>query len=110
MVPTTAFRKAASLAVDRDSIVRLVYGGRGAPMWGNVSAGNQHWSNSSIQKPDRSISQARDLLASAGFKWDSETNLRDRTGKLVEFSIIVAASNTERVQMATIVQDDLKQL
>jgi peptide/nickel transport system substrate-binding protein len=106
----TAFRKAASLAVDRDAIVRLVYGGRGAPMWGNVSEGNQLWSSTSIPKPDRSISQARDLLASAGFKWDSEKNLHDRAGKLVEFSIAVAASNTERVQMATIVQDDLKQL
>ncbi len=106
----TAFRKAVSMAVDRDSIVRLVYGGRGAPMWGNVSAGNRQWSNSNIPIPVRSLSQARDLLASAGFTWDSGKTLRDRTGKPVEFSIIVASSNTERVQMATIVQYDLKQL
>jgi peptide/nickel transport system substrate-binding protein len=106
----TAFRKAISLSVDRDSIVRLVYGGRGVPLWSNTSPGNRHWFDSGGAKPVRSVSQARDLLASSRFTWDSEKNLRDRTGKLVEFSIIVASSNTERVQMATILQDDLKQL
>jgi peptide/nickel transport system substrate-binding protein len=30
------FREAISAAVDRDSIVRLVYGARGAALWGNV--------------------------------------------------------------------------
>jgi peptide/nickel transport system substrate-binding protein len=106
----TAFRKAISLSVDRDSIVRLVYGGRGVPLWSNTSPGNRHWFDSGGAKPVRSVSQARDLLASNGFTWDSDKNLLDRAGKLVEFSIIVASSNTERVQMATILQDDLKQL
>ncbi len=34
------FRQAISAAVDRDSIVRLVYGTRGAALWGNVGPGN----------------------------------------------------------------------
>jgi peptide/nickel transport system substrate-binding protein len=106
----TPFRKAVSLAVDRDSIVRLVYGGRGAPLWTSISLGNQHWFDAALARPPRSIAQARDILASAGFTWDSEKNLHDRSGKAVEFSIIVASSNAERMQMATIVQDDLKQL
>jgi peptide/nickel transport system substrate-binding protein len=105
-----AFRKAISLTVDRDSIVRLVYGGRGIALSTNTSPGNRQWFNVGGVKPFRSVSQARDLLASNGFTWDAEKNLRDRSGKLVEFSIIVASSNTERVQMATIVQDDLKQM
>jgi peptide/nickel transport system substrate-binding protein len=106
----TAFRKAISLTVDRDSIVRLVYGGRGVALATNTSPGNRQWFNVGGTRPVRSVSQARDLLATNGFTWDGEKNLRDRSGKLVEFSIIVASSNTERVQMATIVQDDLKQL
>ena len=34
----------------------------------------------------------------------------DASGKAVEFSIIVSASSPERVQMATIIQDDLRKL
>src|SRR5581483_4424251 len=37
------FRQAVSLAIDRDSIVRLVYGSRGTPLWGNVGPGNKLW-------------------------------------------------------------------
>ncbi len=106
----TAFRKAISLTVDRESIVKLVYGGRGIALATNTTPGNRQWFSAGAATPLRSVSQARDSLASDGFTWDGEKNLRDRTGKLVEFSIIVASSNTERVQMATIVQDDLKQL
>jgi len=105
-----AFRKAVSLAVDRDSIVRLVYGGRAAPLWGPVTPANKLWINTKLHHPARSISAARDLLASAGFTWNQEGMLLDRAGKPVEFSIIASAGNSERVQMATIIQDDLKQL
>lgn len=105
-----AFRRAVSLAIDRESIVRLVYGGRGAPLWGHVAPGNKLWVNPRIPKPARSIPGARGLLASAGFTWNGEGSLLDRDRQPVEFSIVASAGNTERVQMATIVQDDLKQI
>lgn len=105
-----AFRRAISLAIDRDAIVRLVYGGRAAPLWGHVSPGNKLWFNSRLAKPARSIAGARAVLAAAGFTWNRDGALLDQQGKPVEFSIIASAGNTERVQMATIIQDDLKQL
>ena len=40
------FRQAISAAVDRDAIVRLVYQGRGAALWGPVTPGNHRWLNS----------------------------------------------------------------
>ena len=36
------FRQAVSAAIDRDSIVRLVYGARGTALWGNVGPGNNN--------------------------------------------------------------------
>src|SRR6266478_3884965 len=39
------FRQAVSLAIDREAIVRLVYQGRGAALWGPVTPGNPRWVN-----------------------------------------------------------------
>jgi len=104
------FRQAVSLAVDRDSIVKLVYGARGTPLWGNVGPGNKLWVNQAIPHPQRSLENARQLLKSAGFSWNSAGQLLDASGKPVEFSIVTSSSNTQRMKMATLVQDDLAHL
>ena len=104
------FRQAVSAAVDRDSIVRLVYGSRGTALWGNVGPGNKLWANQQISHPQRSIESARQLLKSAGFSWNSAGQLLDASGQLVEFSIVTSSSNTQRMTMATLLQDDLTHL
>ncbi|HZR64586.1 MAG TPA: ABC transporter substrate-binding protein [Terriglobales bacterium] len=104
------FRQAVSLAIDRDSIVRLVYGSRGTPLWGNVGPGNKLWVDQAIPHPQRSLDKARQLLKSAGFSWNSAGQLMGASGKPVEFSIITSSSNTQRMKMATLVQDDLSHL
>ena len=104
------FRQAVSAAIDRDSIVRLVYGTRGAPLWGNVGPGNKQWLNTAIPHPQRSVDAARQLLKSAGFSWNQGGQLLDSSGKPVEFSIITSSSNTQRMKMATLIQDDLSHL
>ena len=104
------FRQAVSAAVDRDSIVRLVYGTRGTALWGNVGPGNKLWVNQSIPHPQRSLETARQLLKSAGFSWNASGQLVDHLGQMVEFSIVCSSSNAQRMKMATLLQDDLAQL
>jgi peptide/nickel transport system substrate-binding protein len=104
------FRQAISLAVDRDSIVRLVYGTRGAPLWGNVGPGNKLWINESIPHPKRSVEIARQLLKTAGYSWNPGGQLLDAGKHPVEFSIITSSSNSQRMKMATLLQDDLSHL
>jgi peptide/nickel transport system substrate-binding protein len=104
------FRRAVSSAIDRDSIVKLVFGTRGAPLWGNVGPGNKLWVNPEIPHPQRSLDTARQLLKSAGFSWNSTGQLLDASGKPVEFSIITPSSSTQRTKMATLIQDDLAHL
>src|SRR2546422_163508 len=58
----------------------------------------------------RSLDRARELLRAAGFSWKADGTLMDAGGEVVEFSIVSSASNAERTRMATIIQDDLKQL
>ncbi|MGA6988144.1 MAG: ABC transporter substrate-binding protein [Terriglobales bacterium] len=104
------FRQAISAAVDRESIVRLVYGARGAALWGNVGPGNKLWINQAIPHPARSVEGARQLLKSAGYSWNSAGQLLDTRGRPVEFSIITNSSNSQRMKMATLLQDDLAHL
>jgi len=108
------FRQAVSQAIDREAIVRLVYQGRGAALWGPVTPGNPRWANAAIAHAGRSLDKSRQLLAEAGFRLISaengESRLVDADGKPVEFSIITSASNADRAKMAALIQDDLKQL
>src|SRR5271170_4709257 len=108
------FRQAVSAAIDRDAIVRLVYEGRGAALWGPVTPGNHRWLDASIGHPGRSLDRARALLKGAGFAWKTDgngaTQLLDGDGKAVEFSILTSSSNADRMKMAALIQDDLKEL
>ncbi|HEY2822111.1 MAG TPA: ABC transporter substrate-binding protein [Candidatus Acidoferrum sp.] len=104
------FREAVSLAMDRKGMVRLVYGGRATPIWGNVSPGNRLWLSANIQYPERSIDQAKALLKSDGFSWDANGALLDSQKHPVTFTVVVSSSNAQRTKIATVAQDDLKQL
>ena len=104
------FRQAVSSVIDREAIVRLVYRGRGVPLWGHVTPGNKIWLNTAIPRPPASPATARHLLQSAGFSWKGDGSLVDAKGMPVEFSIVTSAGNSERTQMATMIQNDLRQI
>jgi peptide/nickel transport system substrate-binding protein len=104
------FRQAVSAAIDRDSLVRLVYGGRAAPLWSQVTPGNKLWLDPAIPRAARSLDRSRELLQSAGFSWKPDGTLVDARGRVVEFSILTSSSNQQRAKIATLIQDDLKPL
>jgi peptide/nickel transport system substrate-binding protein len=104
------FRQAVSLAMDRRGMARLVYAGRATPIWGNSTPGNKLWSDPNLPHPDRSIEEARKTLQSAGYSWNSAGSLLDPQKHPVTFTIIVSSSNVQRSKLATLAQDDLKQL
>jgi len=104
------FRRAISLAIDRASLVRLAYNGRGTPIWSHVTPGNRLWANTAIPRPPASASAALALLAQAGFTRGANGTLTDAHGTAVSFSILVAAGNAALNDMAAIVQDDLRKI
>jgi peptide/nickel transport system substrate-binding protein len=104
------FRQAVSAAIDREAINRIVYLGRGSPLWTHVTPGNKLWFDSSIVRPPRSLTRARELLKASGFSWRSDGTLVDARTMPVEFSIITSASSSQRTAMATMIQADLKEI
>lgn len=105
-----AFRRAVSLAIDRSAIVKLVYLGHASPIAVPVPPGNKAWVNAAIPAAVHSADQARELLKSQHFSWAPDGRLLDPDGKRVEFSIVTTSGNADRVQMATLIQEDLKSL
>jgi peptide/nickel transport system substrate-binding protein len=105
-----SFRQAVSAAINRDDLVRLVYQGFAQALATVVPPGSKAWVDTTLPRPVRSVARARELLRADGFRWSPDGSLVDSGGKRVEFTIAVSASNSERGQMAAIIQDDLKAL
>jgi peptide/nickel transport system substrate-binding protein len=103
------FRRAISLSIDREAITRIVYRGRGTPLWTPVTQASNSWVDTAIPHPARSVESAKKLLESERFSW-KDGALLDPARIPVEFSIITSASNVQRTQMATMIQADLKDL
>jgi peptide/nickel transport system substrate-binding protein len=107
---TLKFRQAVARAIDRESIVRLVYQGRGSSLSSQVTPGNRLWRAENVSDYSYDPGRAAQLLREAGFRRDGSGPLVDRDGHPVEFALMVSASNQARRKMATLIQEDLAQV
>jgi peptide/nickel transport system substrate-binding protein len=87
-----------------------VYQGYADPLATPLGTGNKAWIAADIPPPVHSVERAREILKADGFKWNRDGALQDAEGQNVRFSIIATTSNPERVQIATLIQADLKPL
>jgi peptide/nickel transport system substrate-binding protein len=109
----TRFRRAVSMAVDRDTIAKSTLQGLATPLYGVVSPANRIWANPDLPKVDYNLAQAASLLQEAGFTKRGAGNapeLVDAQGNRVEFSLLVPAESEPRKLMAAMIQEDLAQL
>jgi len=106
---TTEFRRAVSMAINREDLCRIVFYGYAAPAFGPVSSSNKFWFNSALPAPKHNPQEALRLLAQAGFRYDGKV-LKDSSGNPVEFTIVTNSGNAAREKMATMIQQDLSQI
>ena len=107
------FRKAIAHAVDRQSISTNTLQGLATPVFGFVPAGNRAWLDANISKAEYDLERSRSLLFEAGFSAKDnggKTELFDRDGNRVEFTLLVPAENEPRKLIAAVVQEDLAKL
>jgi ABC-type transport system substrate-binding protein len=71
-----AFRKAVSILVNRDQIIRRVLEGDGKPVYAVIPSQNVFWSNPSLGDPEAGLTTAerversRMILKKAGYSWN----------------------------------------
>ena len=102
------FRRAVSMAVDRDAIIRGPFYGYGAKGWAQFTPGNPRWYDASITGPDLDPEGAKRLLDQLGLKDRNGDGVReDAAGHDVAFSIVYNGDNKLRQGISTLLQDDL---
>lgn len=107
------FRRAIAHAIDRNSIATSNLQGLATPLYSFVSPGNRAWAAADIPRAEYDLSKARALLQDAGFTvrgTQEAPELFDAKGNRVEFTMVVPVENQARVDMATVIQEDLAKL
>ena len=105
------FRQAFSCAIDRDRLVREVYGGHAQAAYGFMSAENQKWNNPSIPRYSFDLSRARALLAEIGIKDRNGDNvMKDADGRPIEVLFYSNTGNPLREKAAALIVEDLRKL
>lgn len=104
------FRRAISHAIDRTTMIRVVFMDKAAPAYGPFNSSNKLWADPTIPKYDYDPTRAKVLLQDAGFIVRDGIPLQDRSGQRVEFSLVTNADSTIRQKMAALIQQDLAKL
>ena len=107
------FRRAIAHAIDRNSIASANLQGLATPLYGFISPGNRTWAATDIPRAEYDLEKAKALLSEAGFQkrgGEDAPELVDAKGNRVEFTLIVPVENQARVDMATVIQQDLAKL
>jgi len=102
------FRRAVSMAIDRDGIIRSVFFGDAMRNWSLMTPGYRLFHDPRTLGPDYDPAGARRLLARLGLlDRDRDGVLEDVKGNPVRFTLKTNSSSTTRVQMCNFVRDDL---
>jgi peptide/nickel transport system substrate-binding protein len=102
------FRRALSLAVDRDAMIKGPFYGYAFKTWSIMTSGNARWYDSTITAPDHDPDAARALLEKLNLKdRDGDGVREDAAGHPVAFTMLFNGDNKLRAAMATLLQDDL---
>ncbi|HKQ99300.1 MAG TPA: ABC transporter substrate-binding protein [Pyrinomonadaceae bacterium] len=107
------FRRAIAHAIDRNSIATANLQGLATPLYSFVSPGNRAWAATDLPRAEYDLEKARALLREAGFTTrgtQEAPELVDAKGNRVEFTLVVPVENQPRVDMATVIQQDLAKL
>ena len=105
----TAVRRALALAVDRDSLIDVVYDGFALPSVGPVLS--SMWAfNRALEPVPFDLEEARRLLAGAGWSDSDGDGVLDRGGEDLEFELLAPSESEVRQDVALMIERDLARI
>ena len=102
-------RRAISMAIDREGIIKGVLLGQGVPAFGPFKPGSWPY-HPGLKTLPRNVAAARALLAEAGFADHDGDGLLDRDGQPLAFTILTNQGNEQRILAATVMQSQLREV
>ncbi len=106
-----SFHQAVAHSIDKQKIIEIVLNDFGYPQHAAESPSSVFFYNPQVMKYEYDLKKAKEILTQAGFiDRDGDGTIEDPQGNKVEFNLLTNAGNTERVQIASIIRHDLKQL
>ncbi|MEG4487845.1 ABC transporter substrate-binding protein [Microcoleus sp. D2_18a_B4] len=109
---TKEFRQAIAYGINRSAMTNNIYRGLGAPLHSPIPAQSPFYLSpeQGLKTYSYDREKAKELLLSAGFKYNSNGELLDAEGNKVRFTLLMAAGKKVREQMATQIKQDLGKL
>jgi peptide/nickel transport system substrate-binding protein len=105
------FRRAVSMAIDRQAMIPSVFFGEGHKNWAIATPANKLWHSADLVRYDYNPAEAKKLLAGLGFKDGNRDGvLEDPRGNPVSFTLKTNSDNTLRVALGNFVKDDLAKI
>jgi peptide/nickel transport system substrate-binding protein len=101
-------RRALTMATDRAALVRSVYDSLAVPALGPTVRAYATTDPALPQIPF-DLARARQILDSLGWRVTGSEGIRSRNGRPLEFTLSVPSSSKVRVQMAVLIQEQLRQ-
>lgn len=102
-------RRAISMAIDREGIIKGVLLGQGVAAFGPFKPGSWPY-HPTLRPVARDVPAARALLAEAGFADHDGDGVLDRDGKPLAFTILTNQGNEQRILTATVMQAQLREV
>lgn len=100
-------RRALTMAIDRAKLVRSVYDSLALPALGPTVRAYPTTDPNLPQIPF-DLPRARQILDSLGWRLNA-AGVRERNGRLLHFSLLAASTSKQRVQLAVLLQEQLRQ-
>jgi peptide/nickel transport system substrate-binding protein len=101
-------RRALTMAIDRATLVKSVYGSLALPALGPTVRSYPTTDPNLAQIPF-DLPRARAILDSLGWRVSTSDSVRRRDGRPLQFTLSIPNSSKVRVQMAVILQEQLRQ-
>jgi peptide/nickel transport system substrate-binding protein len=109
---TLAFRQAVAYAIDRPRMINNIYRGISQPQDSPISVQSPYYLSpaAGLKTYSYNPAKAKQLLVSAGFRYDAAGQLFDEEGHRVQFNLITNAGNRIREALGSQIRVDLSRI